>query len=1196
MERSGVDDLFIMRENGSVILAPSSSLIGENLVQDGLLTEENRVILLRGTRLDNGSVEPAFGRYSTGDRYYYSVRLSYGDGNSYLVLGADAAALDVQMDILKDISSVLSRAAVGNDGFLFAVYLGNGNYLSYRNQTENLTGQNAAETGLSQAALQDGYEGVETIRGVKYYCVSKAAAEDIVIIAAARIAKLVEKDVYALFWSVIGFVLVMLICLVYAVIVRNDFVRHAVETKKEIFPGSSSLIIFDKSILKKVFPLMAAGVLLIFCISLYTQTLLEISGGIEKSKTALQDVSGVYQELREKREVVENDYSSRYLAKAKLIACLLEEDPSVLNEPTMNKYMIYDNYGLRVTLPDDEENSLTSVASSTCLQQLCRDYDLESIYIFNVDGRTIATSTPNWYFTLSRDESDQSFEFLPILEGKTDSYVQSPRLSDLGEYAQYIGVAFNYYTSKDEAGNTIHLSRRDYESWLSGESEYDHIKAFRSLLQIGINSMLSEDLVSSENYNSMLAKDMLSGGFILMFDNTDRHTCLESPFEESIGMSAEEMGISPNAFSVGDYYSFSWINGGRYFLYVRYDQGRYIATAIPAASMFQSRLRISSSTALISLALILFLIVTATFTTKEEEHLYATLNEEQARKGFNAPFFSILLPSGRRASTAKAAARWDNRRIPWNDKTPEQKLATLISIQFLILLGYLILAIIGARTIFQEESVIYYILSGNWDRGLNIFAVSACAMVLLTTVILVNLIRFPVRLLTSLLGTRSETVAHLLLSFIRYGGTLAAIFYCLYLVGVDAQGLLASASILSLVIGLGAQSLIKDIIAGIFIVFEGEFRVGDIITIDNYRGTVMDIGLRTTKILGVDGNVKIFNNSEISGVLNMTKETSVAACNISIEYGQDIDYVEAVLKRDLPALKEKNPEILEEPVYLGVSELGENGVQLLIIARCYEENVKSVARFMNREILQIFYRNDINVPFPHVTVSHVHSEGRKTMADYQEPDAKSLYRAGREIRSADIMVTGMGEGLPEALQCVEDFAGICSLTRKQMLHLRMLTEELLGMLRAVAGDVHAVYWVIALKKDFELHLLAEVKMTKELREQLLSISSSGKNDAARGFMSRLRDIIFARMLPSSAGDCIGWISPAEPAGGYSEWSMNRYVAGIESRQPDDDAEDAILDDIEKSIVARLADDVKVSVKGYTAEIVIYKSFPEDEQN
>jgi hypothetical protein len=60
--------------------------------------------------------------------------------------------------------------------------------------------------------------------------------------------------------------------------------------------------------------------------------------------------------------------------------------------------------------------------------------------------------------------------------------------------------------------------------------------------------------------------------------------------------------------------------------------------------------------------------------------------------------------------------------------------------------------------------------------------------------------------------------------------------------------------------------------------------------------------------------------------------------------------------------------------------------------------------------------------------------------------------------------------------------------------------------------------------------------------------------------------------------------------------MNRYVAGLENSQPGDNTEDAVLDDIEKSIVARLADDVKVSVKGYTAEIIIYKSFPEDEQN
>ena len=223
------------------------------------------------------------------------------------------------------------------------------------------------------------------------------------------------------------------------------------------------------------------------------------------------------------------------------------------------------------------------------------------------------------------------------------------------------------------------------------------------------------------------------------------------------------------------------------------------------------------------------------------------------------------------------------------------------------------------------------------------------------------------------------------------------LFYCLYLSGVDAPSLLASAGILSLVIGLGAQSLIKDILAGIFIVFEGEFRVGDIVTISDFRGTVMDIGLRTTKIMAPNGNIKIFNNSDISGVLNMTKQASVASMAISIEYGQDIEYVEAVLNRELPKLKEKNEKILDGPTYLGISELGESGVELKIMAKCAEQDVFGMTRFLNREVLQIFYRNGINVPFPNVTVSNLDMTGRKTIEDFvPEETAENGQEAGEQ--------------------------------------------------------------------------------------------------------------------------------------------------------------------------------------------------------
>ena len=259
-----------------------------------------------------------------------------------------------------------------------------------------------------------------------------------------------------------------------------------------------------------------------------------------------------------------------------------------------------------------------------------------------------------------------------------------------------------------------------------------------------------------------------------------------------------------------------------------------------------------------------------------------------------------------------------------------------------------------------------------------------CGLVFLGTVVVIILVQLPFRLLTSVMGARTETICRLLLSVLKYGLGIGMLFYCLYLVSVNSTGLIASASVLSLVIGFGAQSLITDIIAGLFIVFEGVFRVGDIITVQGFRGTVIDISLRTTKVLGVDGNVSVYNNNDIKGVLNMTRQASYAAVSPSIEYGQDIDYVEAVLKRELPKLKKRDSRILEAPKYLGVESLGDSGVVLLIVCKCNEEDIKGLTRYLNRAILKIFYQYGINVPFPNVTISQLQTEGRKTIDDLKE--------------------------------------------------------------------------------------------------------------------------------------------------------------------------------------------------------------------
>lgn len=989
VERSGVEYLFIMSDDGRILLSPYPEYYNVHLQDSGLLTEENLQKLMAGTRKDDGSIDPALQETDNGEYYFYSNRFSYGNTDLLLILGSGASTLNVQISSLKDVSVVLSRASVNNHGFMFAVDTVDRSFVYYQNGDEVLTGKNALEAGLSESALSDGYSGIETINGTRYYCVSKAFGSRTVVCAVAETEDIFVNDRYVLFWSIAGFVLVMLLCLTYAIIVRNDFVRNIVQTEKKYFKGrGDNRVIFDLSIFKKVFPLMVMGVLVIFCISFYTQTLLEISQSIETSIVALDEVAARYADSNAKRDIIQGYYNNHYLSKARLIASTLEEDPAVLNTETTRYYSDYDMDGNRYFLTDDEGNRLRSVSRSARLHEICDANDFASLYIFDEDGHTIATNTDNWYFTISHMAGDQSYAFLNLLDGRVDTLVQVPMISDIGEEGQYIGVAFSYYTTVDKSGNTVYVSRHDYESYdelPAGAEDAEEapapITAHRGMLQIGLTQELVEKLLASTDLDYIFSSDMLPGGFIVVFDGGENHWVLYSPYEARIGLSAAEIGVPDNAFTGDDYYGFTNIAGVRYFQYFQYRDEVFVATAIPTESMFRARLTIASLTALTSLLLILILSGTVTVTTDEEEMLYATMSESQAQKGLDSAIFHVILPSGKRVSTVKAAARWDNRRIPWDEKSPEQKLLFLIEIVFGVLVFYIIITILGVKTLFGENSIIQYMLSRTWDRSPNIFALSVCALELIFVALGIALFRIPVRILTSLLGARSETIGHLLLSVVRYGGAIGVLFHCLYLVGVDSTSLLASASILSLVIGLGAQSLIKDILAGIFIVFEGEFRVGDIVTIGDYRGTVMDIGLRTTKVMGLGGNIKIYNNSDITGVLNMTKEASVASCTISIEYGQDLHYVEAVMNRELPLLKKKNPKILDGPMYLGVSKLGESGVDILIICKCHEQDILDMGRYLNREVLLIFYNNGINVPFPNVTVSELDASSRRTMAD-----------------------------------------------------------------------------------------------------------------------------------------------------------------------------------------------------------------------
>ncbi len=212
------------------------------------------------------------------------------------------------------------------------------------------------------------------------------------------------------------------------------------------------------------------------------------------------------------------------------------------------------------------------------------------------------------------------------------------------------------------------------------------------------------------------------------------------------------------------------------------------------------------------------------------------------------------------------------------------------------------------------------------------------------------------------------TVTKLLLSFLKWVVAIAAVFVILGEWGANTTFMWASAGIATLIIGLGSQALVADILAGIFIVFEGDFQVGDIVVIDGWRGEVLAIGVRTTKLIDAGGNIKIVNNSDIRSIINQTQELSIAKCYVGIGYEARIENVEAVIADNIESLKEKIPDIVEGPYYKGVSELADSSVNLLFVAKCHENDIYQVQRDLNREIKIMFDNNNVNIPFNQVVV------------------------------------------------------------------------------------------------------------------------------------------------------------------------------------------------------------------------------------
>ncbi len=188
------------------------------------------------------------------------------------------------------------------------------------------------------------------------------------------------------------------------------------------------------------------------------------------------------------------------------------------------------------------------------------------------------------------------------------------------------------------------------------------------------------------------------------------------------------------------------------------------------------------------------------------------------------------------------------------------------------------------------------------------------------------------------------------------------------------------------------------------------------------------------------------------------------------------------------------------------------------------------------------------------------------------------------MKSDVIAVSSREDQIDLVLEQAEQVAAYQKLSARGALHLRLLSEEVMSMMRAIAGDVRGEYWIENKGERYELHLKVRTNVDPRMREQLLGASKSGKNEASRGFMGKIR----AFFEPVEGMPLL--LDP-NPDGMYSDmaWTMSAYQQQIR-RNVEQEREGAAeaWDELEKSLVAHLADDVKVSIRGRDVEMTVYK--------
>jgi hypothetical protein len=374
------------------------------------------------------------------------------------------------------------------------------------------------------------------------------------------------------------------------------------------------------------------------------------------------------------------------------------------------------------------------------------------------------------------------------------------------------------------------------------------------------------------------------------------------------------------------------------------------------------------------------------------------------------------------------------------------------------------------------------------------------------------------------------------------------------------------------------------------------FEIGNRIELENGTvGIVKDITMRHIALSLLDSTVCVIPNSKLNAmsVINYSYHSALKAKEFAfhIAYDSDVRKAIKVIREAIISSSYTVPGVKKEygmdygPVYF----MGFESSSLLLKTTVYfppDVPTEVMTSDVNLRIDLALNENGIEIPY-----NYVNFVSRK-MGTKQ--DGGKLVRAGKPYVTADMIIRSDGTGMKEAIETTEKFGNACGLTRKQVLRLRLLSEEALTMILSILQNTDAYYHIARSKDTYFLHMKSNLNTDGAQRQQLLAMSSTGTNAAMVGLMGKIsmmiRTVQTEKTPVMSSMMNLGLIKGTDPDGTLASWSLKEYKTQLKNHKEKNTEAAEAWDELERSIISSIADDVSVRITRDRVELIIKKEF------